>query len=521
MTEATIATATTAAAFTAPGSWLWLARHEARIAWRDLRYLMTGGGRWRGRNVVIVFILLALGLHLIAYGVVGRHAGMTLDVGTRGFTNITGSFLLILFLLLSQSLEQVTRLFYGRGDLDLFRSSPASLRRVFVIRVLSIAVSTTVMALVIALPAINVLVLHGGAHWFAGLGIAVAAAATTAGIALVLAAILFDTLGPKRTRFASQVASAIVGSAFVIGIQAVAILSIGTLSPRALFDSDLVLTRMPDADSALWIPARALLGSGPDLVITIVAAAIILIVPMVLLSGRLGGYAIATASVHHGGHRRTWSTRLFRTTSSRQLLQRKEWVLLFRDPWLASQTLMQLLYLIPAALLLWRFYGDSRGALIVLAPVLTMAAGQLGGGLAWLAVSGEDAPDLIASAPVSPRRHLIAKVEAVLIAVFAIFAPFLISVVSHSWSMALIIAAGILVAAFSSTLIQIWFRSQARRRYFRRRQTSSRIATFAEAFSSVAWASAAAVAANESWFWIAPAIVATLVLAGAYSIRPR
>ena len=86
----------------------------------------------------------------IAFGVVGRHAHMTIEVGTRGFTNITGSLLLIFFLLLSQALEQVTRLFYGRGDLDLFRSSPASLRRIFVIRVLAIAVSTTMMALVIA-----------------------------------------------------------------------------------------------------------------------------------------------------------------------------------------------------------------------------------------------------------------------------------------------------------------------------------------------------------------------------------
>jgi ABC-2 type transport system permease protein len=506
---------------TEPGSWLWLARHEGRLAWRDLRYLMTGGGRWRGRNVVIVFVLLATGLHMIAFGVVGRHAGMTLEVGARGFTSITGSLLLIFFLLLSQALEQVTRLFYGRGDLDLFRSSPTSLRRLFVIRVLAIAVSTTIMALVITLPAINVLVLLGGAHWFTGLGIAIAAAVATAGIALVLASVLFDTLGPKRTRFASQVASAIVGSAFIIGIQAVAILSIGTLSPRLFFDSDLVLSRMPAADSALWIPARAALGSGPDLAITVLAAVTILVLPMVLLSGRLGGYAIATASVSHGGSRRAWSTRLFRTASSRQLLQRKEWVLLFRDPWLASQTLMQLLYLIPAALLLWRFYGDSRGALIVLAPVLTMAAGQLGGGLAWLAVSGEDAPDLIATAPISPMHNLTAKVEAVLIAVFAIFAPFLIGILSHSWTMALITAAAILIAAFSSTLIQIWFRSQARRRYFRRRQTSSRIATFAEAFSSVAWASAAAVAATESWYAVAPAIVAILVLAGTWSIRPR
>jgi len=506
---------------TEPGSWLWLARHEGRLAWRDLRYLMTGGGRWRIRNVAFVFTLLAIGLHLIAYGIVARHAGMTLDVGVPGFTSITGSLLLSFFLLLSQALEQVTRLFYGRGDLDLFRSSPVSLRRLFVIRVIAIAISTTLMSLVIATPAINILVLIGGWRWLAAYGVAIAAAVSTAGISLVLASFLFDTLGPKRTRFASQVASALVGSAFIIGIQAVAILSIGTLSPQAFFDSDLVLNHAPGPDSPLWIPARAVLGDGSDLVITLLIGATILILPMVLLSGRLGGYAIATASVNLGNSRRAWSARLFHTASPRRLLQRKEWLLLVRDPWLASQTLMQLLYLIPSALLLWRFYGDSHGALIVLAPILTMAAGQLGGGLAWLAVSGEDAPDLIASAPISPLRNLMSKIEAVLITVFAIFTPFLLGILSHSWSMALIVAAFIGLAAFSSTLIQIWFRSQARRRYFRRRQTSSRIATFAEAFSSVAWASTAAVAANQSWLAIASAMVAVLVLAGTWTIRPR
>jgi ABC-2 type transport system permease protein len=150
-----------------------------------------------------------------------------------------------------------------------------------------------------------------------------------------------------------------------------------------------------------------------------------------------------------------------------------------------------------------------------------MAAGQLGGGLAWLAVSGEDAPDLIASAPLTPQQDLSAKVEAVLIAVFVIFSPFLLGLLGHSWVVAIIVAGFIGLAAMSSTVIQIWFRSQAKRRYFRRRQTSSRIATFAEAFSSVAWASAAAVAANQSWYAIAPAIVAILVLAGTWTIRPR
>ena len=61
--------------------------------------------------------------------------------------------------------------------------------------------------------------------------------------------------------------------------------------------------------------------------------------------------------------------------------------------------------------------------LLVLVPVFVMAAGQLAGGLAWLAVSGEDAPDLVATAPVPERTILRAKMEAVLGGVFVVLAP--------------------------------------------------------------------------------------------------
>jgi ABC-2 type transport system permease protein len=136
-------------------------------------------------------------------------------------------------------------------------------------------------------------------------------------------------------------------------------------------------------------------------------------------------------------------------------------------------------------------------------------------------VSGEDAPDLIASAPLSHGLHIFSKIEAVLLAIFAIFAPFLLGLLGLSWKSALVVAAGIGIAALSSTLIQIWFRGQASRRHFRRRQTSSRIATFAEAFSSVAWAATAAVAAGGSWLALGPAVIALLILWGAWTIRPR
>src|SRR5206468_9763993 len=95
----------------------------------------------------------------------------------------------------------------------------------------------------------------------------------------------------------------------------------------------------------------------------------------------------------------------------------------WRDPWLLSQTLMQVLYLLPPALLLWRGYGEGDGALVLLVPVLVMAAGQLAGGLAWLAISGEDAPDLVATAPVPGLQIIQAKIEAVMGAIALVFAP--------------------------------------------------------------------------------------------------
>jgi ABC-2 type transport system permease protein len=150
-----------------------------------------------------------------------------------------------------------------------------------------------------------------------------------------------------------------------------------------------------------------------------------------------------------------------------------------------------------------------------------MAAGQLGGGLAWLAVSGEDAPELIATAPVPAAQVLRAKTEAVLGGVAVVFAPLvgLLAVVSPLGG--LVALGGVAVAAGSSTAIQYWFRTQARRSLFRRRQTSSRIATFAEALSSTLWAGTGALVAAATWLAVFPAVLVVLIVAGAWMISPE
>ena len=123
-----------------------------------------------------------------------------------------------------------------------------------------------------------------------------------------------------------------------------------------------------------------------------------------MVAPRFADCAIAAAGIVPTRPRRQRAAApLFRPASPDAMLRRKEWTLLLRDPWLVSQTLMQLLYLLPPAFLLWRSFGErQRAALILLVPVLVMAAGQLAGGLAWLAISGEDAPELVATAPLPP-----------------------------------------------------------------------------------------------------------------------
>ena len=247
----------------------------------------------------------------------------------------------------------------------------------------------------------------------------------------------------------------------------------------------------------------------------------LLAVAIAAFSARFGDHAIAAAGVAGTRVRQSRWSSAFHRASPKAALRQKEWTLLRRDPWLVSQTLMQMLYLIPPALMLWKSFGDGTGALVLLVPVLVMAAGQLAGGLAWLAISGEDAPDLVATAPVPARWIVRAKIEAVIGVIAMVFAPLVVAIAFASPLHALVTAAGVLVAASSSTAIQLWFRSQAKRSHFRRRQISSRLATFAEAFSSISWAATAALMMVSPVLAVPPGLMALAVLGGARWLSPR
>jgi ABC-2 type transport system permease protein len=502
----------------APGTLTWFARHECRLSWREFLAFVTAGRRRRARGVVIGTLLFLAFMHLAAWPIIAPYAEIAGAPSKLTLVTITGAALLSWSLMLSQAMESVTRVFYVRSDLDLILSSPVEARRLFAVRIAAMALGIGIMGLTLSTPLIDMLAILGGWRWFAAYGVVAAMALAAVALAVPLTIALFRLIGPKRARVVAQIVAAVIGAAFVIGLQIGAILSYGTLSRFAFLRSEWVLARTPDLDSALWAPARAILGDLGALAAVLGLGLGLLAASILCFAGRFGDYTIAASSVAiSAGQQRPAA---FRPSSPRQALRRKEWRLLKRDPWLISQTLMQLLYLLPPALLLWRSHGASTGVEGVLTPVLIISAGQLAGALAWLAISGEDAPDLVATAPVTARQVLIAKVEAVLVATVIVFLPFVLAFAPVSPAGALISALGILVAAGAATEIQLAFRTQAKRSHFRRRHTSSRIATFAEAFSSIGWAATGAFAVLGSWIALLPAFIAVVVLLGVWLLGP-
>ena len=472
-----------------PDTLVWLASHELRLGWRDWIAMMTAGRRNRARNLAIALIIFAGFMHLLAYSMVGRYAGARIGPDKATLIVVTGIMLLSWSLLLSQAIELVTRVFYSRSDLDLILTSPVSPQKIFSVRIGRIAVEVALFAMLAGdafhqraggsrRRSLALRLWRGRRHGRGGDGFCRGAHRGAV---------------PHHRRQAHAAHRADRGGGDRRGLRYWAAdrgdLSYGSLSLAPL-QSAWLIAHVPHIDSPVWWPARAMLGEPTELMLVLAISITLLGAVMLIFAARFGDHVVAAAGVSQAVVRqRRWS-KAFRRHSASRMLRQKEWILLARDPWLMSQTLMQILYLLPPALFLWHsFHSRTDDAYILLVPMMVMAAGHLGGNLAWLSISGEDAPDLVATAPISAQRIIWAKIEAVMGAVAFIFAPLVVALAFASVRPALVAGVGVLIAAASAMLIQLCFRTQARRSQFRHRHvSSSRIATFAEAVTSIAWA---------------------------------
>jgi len=99
----------------------------------------------------------------------------------------------------------------------------------------------------------------------------------------------------------------------------------------------------PDLESVVWWPARAALGDGEALLLLLAGGLILLGAVMVIFSPRFADTVVRVSAKRGAGRCKAPASRRFAQVRGKQALRWKEFVLLRRDPWLVSQTLMQLL----------------------------------------------------------------------------------------------------------------------------------------------------------------------------------
>ena len=137
-------------------------------------------------------------------------------------------------------------------------------------------------------------------------------------------------------------------------------------------------------------------------------------------------------------------------------------------------------------------------------------------------VSAEDAPDLIAAAPVSKTAIERAKLLAASLPVFTLLLIPLGIVAVDSLIDALWLALAAIGAVVSACMIGIWYQKPGNRKDFRRRRGGSFLAGLGQTFVTLLWGIAAGMAVS-GWAIVAiiPAIVALGLLLAMGESKPK
>ncbi|MFI5015541.1 MAG: hypothetical protein ACHQAY_24660 [Hyphomicrobiales bacterium] len=493
-----------------PGSLAWLVAHDLRLSWRRFR------GMFRKLNLTATLGLILtaqLVFHLIAMPAAAWFGRLEADADQTDYhAALAAGVLLVLSWVTAQALTGSTRALHARGELDIVLASPVAARNVVMARALSIAAEAITSVAILVAPVIDMNVIAGRSHWLAAYPVLVGAGLLGTAIGLSVAVGLFAVMGPRRARLVSQVAAALIGGGFVLAVQ------VANLLPQSWRDEILAALGSDswgdafEHGSSLWLPVRAAAGDAPSLLVWGALSICVFGLVTSALGDRFAKIAIASAGMAAGPLvKRHRALRPFHGGAGRAL-RRKELLLIARDPWLISQIFLQIVYVLPIAVIL--LHGESTAGSVTLAagPSIVVIASQLSGAFAWLAISGEDAPDLLTSAPLTRARIERGKIEAVAFPVAMIVALPLIwlAVLAPSAAaFALAFAAG---AAVATACLNLWHPAPGRRGDMMRRHQQSRFIGLMEHLISLFFAVGCALALIGSLLALIPVGLALGVL---------
>ena len=484
------------------GGWLWLLRHELRLAWRNIGgkrvwLALIGGG----------FIWACV--HLAAWGLLrGERVLGNTDFQQWLIPAAGAALWLLLSIMVSQTTAHSVSAVFDRGDLDLLLASPLSSRAVFAVRGLAIALAACLLPFLLLIPFAHAGLVSGKPGLLSIYPVMASLALLAAAIGLWLTMTLVRLFGARKAKTISQVLAALIGAAFFLLSQSANFLPREQQAALGAWLKHETQTGGWFApDSVLWWPVRAMLGEWLPLAVVTIAG--------------VGGFWLVINLTHRrfvsgtqetmvGGTTRTGaSAGSGHTTFRRGMVMNlllKEWKLLARDPQIISQTLLQMLYLIP--MLFLGFKSDRSAWLLV--PGFVMITSMLAGNLAWLTIAAEDAPELIGTAPVTMNFVRWIKAAAAALPVLALLLPltlYWLTVDAYAAFVLIFCAGGGMISA---ALCQIWNPRRGDRRNMKKRYQESRVVSILEGLGSMGWA-AIAVCMNNHWIWLPLAMALVLL----------
>ena len=475
-----------------PGTALWLLGHELRLFRRTALASGAHGGKGRrGWRIVGGGAAVWLALHAGVYFVLRAAGASTLSFGAppHGFVIAAGAILLATFLfMLSSALKASVEALFDRGDMDLLLSSPLSSRSIFSVKLAGIVVGITALYLFFLAPFAHVGLLLGQLRWLAVYPVLLALAALAASMAMLLTLALVRWLGARRTRVVAQVIGALAGALLFLLSQAGSFMSRddGAPAPSALARM-MVAGGTIDADSLVWLPARAALGE-PVAVVLVAVAGLLAAWATVGLTHRFFVHGLQQAASTSRAATRPGSIRYRFDRSLIETIVVKEWRLIWRDPHLISQVLLQLLYLLPLCFLI---FSKNAPHIAVTGVGLTMLCGSLSSALAWIVLLAEDAPDLLQSSPANAATVRVAKLAAAVAPVLLLAAAPLAWLTLQEPLAGAFAAMTVCGAAASAALITLWTGRATTRSEFKSRGKRNIATSLLDVCSLLGWAALA------------------------------
>jgi ABC-2 type transport system permease protein len=469
------------------------------LVWQDVKLKARGQAGQRAK--IILFLVLAIlplaGGMVLAF----RHRAVPmLPVAALGQVAAVQAGMALV--MLSSAYAHVLRMGRDRAELELLLSAPIPAARAITARISSIHALVALPFLMLTTPYFLASAIMGHWRWLAGPLVVAAIAVLATAAALIIAAGLDRLLGPARARLAAQVTGVLLGAGmFVLG-------QAPNLAPRwfaAFLDS---LAQPPPWP--LDLPARALFGDGLPLLLLVALAVLAVRAAAGLAASRLEA-APAPDATAQGRAARFGG-------SPMAVMFRKEWRLLARDPELVAQIGQQLVFMVPVVALLFSG-GQITAARLAAAGVFV--GGALASSLAWLVIAAEDAPDLIASAPLRPRQVLMAKLAAALAPPMLLVLALAAIVVVRQPLAALLMLPMALAAGLFTASMQLWTRPPARRTAFRQRYRTSLLMTVGEFLVLGCLAAATNLMLAGSLWALAALALPLLMLAGVWRFRIR